>query len=153
MKTLVIYFSWSGNTKNIIDEINKKFSFDTVRVERKVPYSSDYNTCAYVEAKKEVDENIYPEIKSLNVDVNNYERILLFFPIWWYTFPMPIGTLIDGMKNFKGEVVVFANSYTNDISYMKNSMRDLRNIAPNVNFKEALFNKSISDHLKFIERL
>ena len=55
MKTLIIYFSWSNNTKRLVESVNREFNFDVVRLERKVPYSDDYNTCAYVEAKEEVE--------------------------------------------------------------------------------------------------
>lgn len=37
MKNLIVYFSWSNNTKNLIETINKQFGFDVVRIERKKP--------------------------------------------------------------------------------------------------------------------
>ena len=120
MKTLIIYFSWSNNTKKLVEEINSKFTYDVVRIERKIPYSSIYDQCAYVEAKEEWEKRLLPEIKEITVDVSLYERILLFFPIWWYTFPMPIGTFVkEGLNGYKGKVVVFANSYTNDPKYTR----------------------------------
>ena len=153
MKNLIIYFTYSNNTKNLIENVNKEFGFDTIRVERKVPYSDDYDTCAYKEAKEEIDKHLHPEIKKLPVDVNKYDNILLFFPIWWYTIPMPIATLFDGMKNYKGKVYVFANSYTNDPQYMRNSMKDLKKLAPNVQFVEGLFNQSAGKHVDFIKKI
>ena len=153
MKYLIIYFSWSNNTKKLVEEINKETKFDVVRLERKTPYSKDYHECAYVEAKEEVDKSIHPEINKLNVDISAYDRILLFFPIWWYTFPMPVGTLLENLRDYKGEVVVFANSYTNDPQYMENSMKDLKAIAPNVKFTEGLFNKQTQEHIDFIKNM
>ncbi len=114
MKTLIVYFFYSNNTKNLVTQLNKEFNFDVVRVERKIAYSDDYDICAYVEAKEEVEKKIHPQIKKLDVDYSAYDRILLFFPIWWYTIPMPIASFIDSIKGFSGEIVVFANSYTND---------------------------------------
>lgn len=153
MNTLIIYFSWSNNTKKLVEDINEEFKFDVVRLEREAPYSKNYHQCAYVEAKEEYDKKIHPTIKGLNVDINNYDRILLFFPIWWYTIPMPVGTLAESLKNYKGEVVVFANSYTNDPQYMKNSMEDLKMIAHNVKFREGLFNQKTQMHVDFIKHL
>ena len=66
---------------------------------------------------------------------------------------MPIATLFDGIKNYKGKVYVFANSYTNDPKYMKNSMKDLKSIAPNVQFVEGLFNQSAGKHIDFIKKI
>ena len=64
MKSLVVYFSWSNNTKNLVESVNRELNYDAVRVEKSVPYSDDYNQCAYVEAKEEVDKRIHPAIKN-----------------------------------------------------------------------------------------
>ena len=49
------------------------------KIERKIPYSSDYNTCTYVEAKKECKNKSFPKISEIDVDYSNYDNILLFF--------------------------------------------------------------------------
>ncbi len=152
MKDIIVYFSWSNNTKKLVEAINQKLKDDVVRIERKNPYSTDYNQCAYVEAKEEVDKRIHPEIQKLNVSFNQYDRILLFFPIWWYTFPMPIATFIEQLKGYQGKIVVFANSYTNDYQYMVNAMRDLKQIDGNLQFEEGLLNKSVKQHLQRIQK-
>ena len=64
---------------------------------------------------------------------------------------MPIATFIESIKGYKGKVYIFANSYTNDPQYMINSMKDLRKIDQNIEFKEGLFNKSKEEHIQFIE--
>ncbi len=153
MKTLIAYFSWSNNTKKLIEEVNDNFDYDVLRIERKVPYSKDYNQCAYVEAKKEWEERELVEIKDFKLDIGSYDRILLFFPIWWYTFPMPIGTFVKkNLKGYKGEVIVFANSYTDDQQYMVNSLKDLRELNPNLDIKEGLLNKSVEEHVSLIKK-
>ena len=78
MRTLIAYFSWSNNTKKLIETINEKKKYDVIRIERAIPYSDDYDICAYKEAKEEVTKNIHPAIKSIDIDLNNYDRILLF---------------------------------------------------------------------------
>ena len=153
MKNLIIYFSWSGNTEKLVKETNKKFGYDAVKVERAEAYSDDYDTCAYVEAKEEWEKRLHPEIKGVGVDVNTYDRILLFFPIWWYTFPMPIATLIEGLKGYRGEIVAFENSYTNDPKYVENSIKDLKALDGALNVRQGLFNKSTKEHVEFIEYL
>lgn len=153
MKNLIIYFSWSGNTDKLVRDVNKKLGFDVARVERAEAYSDDYNTCAYVEAKGEWEKHIHPEIKELDVDVNNYDRILLFSPIWWYTMPMSIATLIEKLKGYKGEIVLFENSYTNDPKYADNFMKDFKKIDSSLDVKQGLFNKSAKEHIEYIEKL
>lgn len=153
MKILIIYFSWSGNTDKLVKETNEKFGFDVVKIQRKQPYSDDYDTCAYVEAKGEWENNVRPEIKEFDVDLFAYDRILLFYPVWWYTFPMPVATLIEKLKGFKGEIIMFENSYTNDDKYVKNSMDDFKKVDSSLNVKQGLFNKSAKEHIEFIENL
>ena len=152
MKTLLVYFSWSGNTKHIVDGLNKEFNFDTIKIERKIPYSSNYNTCAYVEANEEWKKKILPEINDINIEISEYSRILLFFPIWWYTIPMCVATFVkNNLKGFDKEVIVFANSYTNDSIYMSNSMKDIAKLNPSLKLVEGLFNKPIKEHIEFIK--
>lgn len=153
MKNLIIYFSYSGNTDNLVKTVNKNFNFDVVQIDRKQPYSPDYDTCAYGEAKDEWQNHVHPEIVGFDVDVKNYEKILLFFPIWWYTFPMPIATLIEKLKGYKGEIVLFENSYTNDPQYVENCLKDFKKIDSSLKVKQGLFNKPATEHIKFIEKL
>lgn len=151
MKKLIVYFSWSGNTEKLVNAINQELHLDTVRIERKIPYSSDYEECAYKEAKEEVVKKSHPSIKEITVNPFDYDEILLFFPIWWYTFPMPIGTFLESLKGYQGKVVLFANSYTNDPQYMANSLRDAKEINPTLHYEEGLFNRSAKEHIERIK--
>lgn len=153
MKNLIIYFSYSGNTDKLVRETNKIFNYDVIKIDREIPYSQDYDTCAYVEAKEEWEKNIHPQITGLDIDPNGYDRILLFYPIWWYTFPMPIATLIEKLRGYKGEIVMFENSYTNDPKYVDNSLSDFKKVDSNIRVKQGLFNKSVESHIKFIKNL
>lgn len=153
MKTLIAYFTWSHNTQRLVEAVNGDKGYDVVCIKRNVPYSTDYRTCAYVEAKREIRERLHPAIAPLAVNVGSYDRILLFFPIWWYTIPMPVATFADGLLGFSGEVILFANSYTKDPQYMVNALRDLKKCAPNVSFREGLFNKNAKEHIEFINQL
>ena len=82
MKTLIAYFTWSGNTEKIAKQIAVKTGGEMYRIERRIPYSKDYNTCAYVEAKGEIDNKIRPEIKCPLPDLQKYDKVILAFPIW-----------------------------------------------------------------------
>lgn len=152
MKKLIAFFSYSNNTRKLVNEINKVFNYDIVEIEREIPYSSVYEVCAYKEAKEEIDNNIHPVIKKIEVDYSLYDEILLFFPIWWYTYPMVIATFIDSIKGYKGKVTIFCNSYTNDYKYVENSLRDFKKLDPSIVVKEGLFNKSVKQHIDFISK-
>ncbi len=154
MKSLIVYFSYSGNTRKLVDGIEAEFPFPLVEIERETPYSPDYDTCAYHEAKEEWEKRACPKIKSIDVDISDYGRIYLFFPIWWYTYPMVIETFAkEHLEGYNGEVIVFANSHTNSHSYMETSLKDLNSLGLGVAFKEGLFNKSLEDHLAYLKKI
>jgi flavodoxin len=151
MKAIVVYFSYSGNSEKLAKAISEHFSFPLARIETQTPYSSDYDICAYVEAKEEYEKRLCPQIRKLAIDFHSFDRILLFFPIWWYTYPMCVASFVkEYLGGYEGTVEVYANSYSNDPSYMSNSLRDLRSLDGSISFKEGLFNKSLREHIAFI---
>ena len=153
MKTLVAYFSWSGHTTSLAGDIANKLGYDLVRIEREIPYSKDYNICAYTEAKAEVESGALPNIKPIDIDFYSYDRILLFFPVWWYTYPAPVGTFLKNLGEYGGEIYYFANSYTFDPQYMVNIDRDMKALSPRLLIKAGLFNKTLQQHLDFLKSL
>lgn len=144
MKTLIAYFTWSGNTEKIVREIVAKTGGELFRIERRIPYSEDYNTCAYKEAKEEIDTKTRPQIKCPLPDIMRYDGIILAFPIWWYTSPMPVWTFLESYPDWKGKTVyIFANSYTDDPGYFTTSIADAKNSARNADIQPGLFNRDI----------
>ena len=99
MRTLVAYFSWSGNTKEIAERIARKTHGKLFRIEREIPYSTDYNTCAYTEAKEEADKHLKPAILGPLPDLGEYDAVIVAFPIWWYTMPAPVMTFLESCSD------------------------------------------------------
>ncbi len=81
-KILVAYFSWSGTSERIANNIIEQTGADSFRIERETPYSDNYNEVAYGEAKDEADNNARPPIKNPLASVEQYDRIVLCYPIW-----------------------------------------------------------------------
>ncbi len=145
MNTFIVYFSWSGNTEKTAKNIAKKTGGEWFRLERQIPYSKDYNTCAYVEAKEEIEGKIRPEVKMPLPDICRYDRVILAFPIWWYTSPMPVWTFLESYPDWRGKAIyVFANSYTDDPGYFTTSIADAKKSARNADTRPGLFNKDIA---------
>ncbi len=107
-KSLVLYFSWSGNVDKFANIIASETGADIVRIEPVVPYSTDYNTVADY-AKKERDNDGRPEIKT-EINIDGYDVIFVGYPIWWYTVPMIIRTLLDDF-DFSGKTIIPFNSH------------------------------------------
>ncbi len=85
-KKLVVYFSVYGTAKRTAEEIAKQAAADLIKIEPVISYDSNrdhYNALAR-RAKKECDQNMRPAIKN-GINVKEYDRIFIGYPIWWYT--------------------------------------------------------------------
>ena len=146
MRTLVAYFSWSGNTKEIAERIARKTHGKLFRIEREIPYSTDYNTCAYTEAKEEADKHLKPAILGPLPDLSEYDAVIVAFPIWWYTMPAPVMTFLESYTDWQGKkLFVFANSYSDISSQFVNALRDAAVCAKGADVKPGLYNKAIEN--------
>ena len=144
MNTLIAWFSWSGNTQEIAERIAWKTHGTLFRIEREVPYSPDYSTCAYREAKEEADKQLRPAIKGSLPDIADYDAVIIAFPIWWYTMPAPVKTFLERWPDWHGKrLYVFANSYTDDRSQFMNAMVAAMECANGADVRPGLYNKDI----------
>ncbi|MDY4032525.1 MAG: flavodoxin [Pyramidobacter sp.] len=102
-KTLIVFYSWSGNTRGIARAIQKKTGADIFEIELVKPYSDDYNT-VLKEAQHDQRAQARPEIKGKVADMAKYDTILLGYPNWWASIPMPIATFLESY-DFAGKTV------------------------------------------------
>lgn len=93
MKTLVLFYSYGGNTKKVAELIQKEIGADIAEIEPAEAYSTDFDTVVE-QAKKEINNDFMPEMKPLNADISSYDRIIIGSPVWWYTFAPVIKTFL-----------------------------------------------------------
>ncbi len=93
-KILIAYFSHSGNTKGIAEDIQKKTGADIFEITTVNKYSSDYNTILD-EAKAELNDNARPELSSKAENMEQYQTVIIGFPIWWGDMPMALYSFLD----------------------------------------------------------
>ena len=103
-KTLVVYFSWSGNVDKMANWVAEATGGKLVRVTAKNPYPTDYNETADI-AKKEQSDNARPEI---NVDLtaeqlSGYDTVYFGFPVWWGDIPQCMKTFLESF-DFNGKI-------------------------------------------------
>lgn len=61
-------------------------------------------------AKKERDNDERPELKDLDINLDDYDTIFVGYPIWWYTLPMPMYTFFD-TYDLSGKTIVPFNTH------------------------------------------
>ena len=94
-KTLVVYFSRSGNTRVIAGLLQRRLKADIVELERAEPYPADYlETVA--EATRERDRAVEPALKDKVPSLGDYDTIYLGFPIWGETAPPVVRSFLKG---------------------------------------------------------
>lgn len=140
-KILVAYFSWSGTSERIANNIIEQTGADSFRIERETPYSDDYNEVAYGEAKDEADNNARPPIKNPLASVGQYDRIVLCYPIWWHTAPMTVGTFLESY-NFTGKYIYpVSQSASMDTAQYAQSVEFIKTCAPGAVVDNGIFSK------------
>ncbi|MGN0689860.1 MAG: flavodoxin [Oscillospiraceae bacterium] len=140
-KTLVVYFSRSGNTREMAEYIAKQTDGDIFEIIPKTPYPEDYTECTEV-ALAERDNNMRPEIKDLPDNIDEYNTVIIGYPIWWHTAPMIIGTFLESYDLTNIEVYPFTQSASMDEEQFENSMEFIRNCAGNGNVHDGLFTRA-----------
>lgn len=103
MKALILYYSYSGNTRRIAQMIKDKLNCDWAEIETLKEYSKNYNDVVE-EGKREIDRGFMPEIKDINTDIKDYDTIILGSPVWWYTFAPAMKTFLN-KADLKGKKV------------------------------------------------
>lgn len=151
-KTLVVYFSWSGNTEDMATDLARQTGADLLGLEPADPYPEDYSATGD-RAKIEADTNARPEIANLPESVSEYDTILVGYPIWWHTAPMLIGTFLENYDLSGVDVYPFTQSASMDEEQFAQSMDFIRTSAANAIVHEGLFCRpsdadSIRDYLQ-----
>ena len=113
MKTLVAYFSASGVTKGVAEKLAEIIGADIYEIKPVKPYTDadlnwmDKNSRSSLEMK---DKSSRPEIITGDIDVSKYDRILLGYPVWWYTAPTIINTFLEAYDFSGKEIIIWATS-------------------------------------------
>lgn len=103
-KVLIAYFSWGGNTQGIAEEIQRQTSADIFEMTLVNPYSTDYNT-VLDEAQRDQNQQARPELAVHVENMEQYDTILLGYPNWWASIPMPVATFLEEY-DFSGKTIV-----------------------------------------------
>ena len=114
-KTLVVYYSASGNTENVSNVIAETLGADLFELEPVEPYSNDdldwTNDDSRVTREHENEDERDVELVSATVDNwSEYDTVFIGYPIWWGIAAWPVDEFIE-TNDFTGKTVIpFATS-------------------------------------------
>lgn len=114
-KTLVVYYSATGNTKNVANYIATATDGDLFKLEPAKPYSDDDlnwtdDNSRVVREHDNPDERDVALVKSTVENWDEYDTIFIGYPIWWGIAAWPVDGFIEA-NDFTGKTVIpFATS-------------------------------------------
>ncbi|MCR0414418.1 NAD(P)H-dependent oxidoreductase [[Clostridium] innocuum] len=133
-KSLVVYFSWSGNTENVAKSIQSQTDSDIFEIVPTTPYSDDYDAVVDL-AQEEQQNNARPAISGNIENIEQYDVIYVGFPNWWGDMPMILYTFFDTYDLSGKTVALFCTSGGSGLS---GTVNEVKSLEPNAIVTEGL---------------
>ena len=146
-KILVSYFSASGVTRGVASKIASIIGGDLFEIEPACKYTNEDLDWTNQESRSSVEMNnpeSRPEIKSKIDNIDDYDTVLIGFPVWWDLAPTVINTFIEENNLENKKIYVFATSGGSSVN---NSFNTLKSTYTNLNFVSArIFSSNVSEN-------
>lgn len=133
MDKLVVYFSYTGNTKMIANKIKEKLNCDSLEITTVIPYSEDYETVVNDEQNSEASEFL-PEIQGINIDLSRYNEIILGTPVWWYRPAPAIRTFLT-QNDLSGKTI---KPFATNAGWLGRTFKEIKSLCPNSKVMEEM---------------
>lgn len=133
-KTLVVYYSYTNNVHRIITELRAQIEADVVRVEpaeKGLDYAADNYAIgsALISAIRNNpnDPGSYPAIDPVNVNLDEYDTIIIGAPLWWSNMAAPLQTFFfnNGSRMAGKNIGLIVSSASSGISGVESDARRL----------------------------
>lgn len=155
-KTLVAYFSCTGNTKKAAEKLSQILDAELFEIVPQALYTPadldwrDKNSRSTVEMN---NPDSRPAIASKVAQMEQYDTVFIGFPIWWYVAPTIINTFIESYDLSGKVLVTFATSGSSGI---ENCDKNLQKTYPKLQWRDGkLLNGAFDEATikKWIEKL
>lgn len=133
-RSLVVYFSWSGNTEAVAAEIQAQTGADRFKLLPVVPYTDDYETLLDT-AQEEKSGQARPAFSGSIENFEQYDTIYLGYPIWWADMPMILYSFLDDY-DLQGKTI--APFCTSGGSGLSDTIRTIAALEPDARIVEGL---------------
>jgi flavodoxin len=125
-KILVAYFSYSGNTREIANQIHKNVGGDIFEIQAVKPYPDDYDAVVQ-QARQELNSGHKPALKTKIENIKSYDLVFIGYPNWCKTVPAPIRVFLSEY-DFSGKIII--PFCTHEGSGMGRSVTDISKLCP-----------------------
>ena len=123
MNTWIVYYSYSGITRRLAEEIALLTEGQLLELLPIQPYSFSYHT-AVKEIRQQIEKGVCPALTPYADAVRQAERVFIGSPNWLKTFAPPVLTFLRAM-DWKGkEVIPFCTHGGGGFGRMQEDMRN-----------------------------
>ena len=126
MSRLVVYYSYTGNTKKVVSMIQQRISCDVLEIQPAHPFSQNYQEVVDEYQNNSID-NKEVEIEPIHFNLEKYDEIIIGTPVWWYTISPPIITFLKKYDLTGKTIYPFATN----AGWLGHSFADLEKLCPN----------------------
>ena len=121
-KSLVLFYSWSGNTRRIARIIAEKTGADLRELQPETPYSQNYNA-VLSQAKQEIQQKQYPALRPIDMDWNAYDVVYLGTPNWWSSIAPPVSSFLHEVMPTDKTIIPFCTHGGGGEGHIAHDMR------------------------------
>lgn len=132
-KKLIVYFTYTNNTKKIAEYIKEKLNCDILEIKTVVPYSDDYDSVVNDQQNSE-GSSFLPEIQETNVNLEEYDEIILGTPVWWYR-PVPAIRTFLTKYDLTGKTI---KPFATNAGWLGRTFKEINSLCPNSKVEEGM---------------
>ena len=103
-KILIAYYSYSGNTKEVAEAIQKEIGGDLFEIKAEGTYPDEYRPMTE-QAKKEIDAGFRPKLTTSVADMAQYDAVFIGSPNWWGTITPQVSSFLESY-DLSGKTVI-----------------------------------------------
>lgn len=104
MKTLIVYFSRTGNTRKVAEELKTQLSAD---VEEITEPTGRAGPIRWLQSGREAMNGVTPKINEPAKDPSGYEMIIVGTPVWAGRMASPVRSYLTKMKGKMSRVAFY----------------------------------------------
>lgn len=124
MKALVIYYSRTGTTRKIANELADKLKADKEEI---IDKKNRKGPIGYVIAGKDAMRKKLTKINELKKNPENYDLLVIGTPVWAFTMAPAIRTFLTKIKDYNKKIALF---YTAGSSGMEKTLMHMKELLP-----------------------
>lgn len=133
MRPWVVYYSLSGNTKRIADEITEALGCESTRLETALAYPKPYDA-VIAQGEDEVRRGHMPALRPYTAMPPDCDAVILGTPVWWYTVAPAIRTFL-AQNELSGKAIY---PFATNGGWIGHTFRDIEALCPGAVVKESL---------------